>query len=311
MSLDLRQLRTFVTVAETGGLGPAAARLHLTQAALSLQLRGLQASLGVTLFDRTGRGLRPTEAGERLLEHARSTLGAALAMEQAASQLSPGVTAPAPGPALSFGTILDPAATRLGALLQAVSRRLPGWRPTLRHGTSGWVLREVRAGRLDAGLYLGRTDRLPVQACALAEVRYVVLGPAGWSQRLRGKTWAELAALPWIWTPPDSVHHRLLAPVFKQAGVRPQVVAEVDQEASMLDLVQTGLGLSLAREEVALRAAHEAGLTLSREHLQVTPLSLIAHRDRAAPAEIHALFDAAENVWADTAPQLRRPVHEA
>ncbi|OYU78919.1 MAG: hypothetical protein CFE45_29070 [Burkholderiales bacterium PBB5] len=113
--------------------------------------------------------------------------------------------------------------------------------------------------------------------------------------------WAQLAALPWITTPPESVHHRLLAPLWARLGRTPRTVARVDQEASMLDLVRAGFGLSLAREAVALREADEAGLAIWREQPLDTALWLLARPeaeiDPPRAAAVAQLFDTAAAVW--------------
>jgi LysR family transcriptional regulator for metE and metH len=73
--IDLRHLRSLVAIADTGKLAHAAERVHLTQSALSHQVRALEAHYGVALFRRTSAGLRFTTAGQRLLTLARETLG--------------------------------------------------------------------------------------------------------------------------------------------------------------------------------------------------------------------------------------------
>jgi DNA-binding transcriptional LysR family regulator len=129
----------------------------------------------------------------------------------------------------------------------------------------------------------------------------VVVAPRGWQARLHGLGWAELAALPWIVTPPDSVHHRLLAPLMARLGQRLHTVARVDQEASMIDLVRAGFGLSLAREAVALREADGAGLAVWRQQPLDTALSLLALEsppaDPARARTVAQLFDAAASIW--------------
>jgi len=70
-NLDLTALRSFVTVAETGKVTAAAARLNLTQSAVSMQLKRLEETLGVSLLDRAGRGVALSSAGEQLLSYAR------------------------------------------------------------------------------------------------------------------------------------------------------------------------------------------------------------------------------------------------
>src|SRR5262245_4907951 len=72
--LELRHLHLVAAIAETGGVTAAAAKLHLTQSALSHQLRDAEGRLGTRLFHRTGRRMRLTPAGERLLRSARAIL---------------------------------------------------------------------------------------------------------------------------------------------------------------------------------------------------------------------------------------------
>lgn len=73
-TLDLTTLRSFVAVADSGGVTRAAGTLHLTQSAVSMQLKRLEDSLDITLLDRSGRGIALTAAGEQLLSYARRML---------------------------------------------------------------------------------------------------------------------------------------------------------------------------------------------------------------------------------------------
>lgn len=85
--LELRHLRSLAAIADTGKLVQAAGRVHLTQSALSHQMRALEAHYGTTLFQRTGAGLRFTPAGQRLLQLARETLGAVAGAERDLARL--------------------------------------------------------------------------------------------------------------------------------------------------------------------------------------------------------------------------------
>ena len=72
--MDFKQLETFVCVAELGSFTRAAQALEVAQPALSRQVRALELELRETLFERTGRGVVPTDAGRRLLEHGHAIL---------------------------------------------------------------------------------------------------------------------------------------------------------------------------------------------------------------------------------------------
>jgi len=302
MKADLRQLQALVTIARHGTLNRAADALHCSPSALSMQLTALQQRLGVTLLRRTGRGLELTAEGERLLPAARDAVAAAerfvdLAVAPTATDTTTPALAPVP---VMLGTILDPAAIRLGEFLRSVRERGPHIHPVLRHGVSGSVLAEVQAGTLDLGFTLGEPPADGLRLLRLASVRYVVVAPRGWQARLTGCDWPELLALPWVDTPPTSVHHRLLAPLRAACAAPAHTVARVDQEVSMIDLVRAGFGLSLAREAVALREADQSGLVVSRAHRLDTALWLAA-RDVASDADVQrtvdTLFDAATGIW--------------
>lgn len=294
--MDLKHIRTFAAVAREGNLTRAAEHLHLTQPALSLQLKSFQESLDLTLFTRTAQGLAPNADGRALLPPALRILDALDDFQRAIAALRDTVQGD-----LRIGTILDPEFLRLGATLQYLVEHYPKIRPTLRHGMSGWVVKQVRAGELDVGFALGPQGRDPgaagLEALPLASFAYSVVAPKGWGAQVAGRDWTAIAALPWIWTPPDSVHHRLLADKFEALGIAPNAVAEVDQEASMLDLVRSGVGLSLARDSIALRESQANGLVLVKGLSIQAELSFVmqaARRDdplvAAACAAVQAAF---------------------
>jgi len=89
-AMDLRRLRTFVAVADNGSVSNAAKVLHITQPALSRQIRDLQEELGLRLFDRVGRQLVLTSEGEQLLIDCRGLLGHASALRDRAHSLGRG-----------------------------------------------------------------------------------------------------------------------------------------------------------------------------------------------------------------------------
>ncbi|MFF7397487.1 LysR family transcriptional regulator [Achromobacter sp. NPDC008082] len=290
--MDLKHIRTFAAVAREGNLTRAAEHLHLTQPALSLQLKNFQESLDLTLFARTAQGLAPNADGRALLPSALRILDALDDFQRAIGALRDTVQGE-----LRIGTILDPEFLRLGATLQYLVEHYPKIRPTLRHGMSGSVGRQVRAGELDVGFFLGpaRTSGgAGLDALPLAAFTYYVVAPKGWGAQVAGRGWAEIAALPWIWTPPDSVHHRLLTDKFDTLGIAPNAVAEVDQEASMLDLVRSGVGLSLVRDSIALRESQANGLLLIKGLSIQAELSFITQTPRRTDPLVAAAFAAVE-----------------
>lgn len=88
--MDLREVRTFVTVADLGSVSRAAEQLHVTQPALSRQIANLESELGLALFDRIGRRLLLTSEGAQLLQHCRGLLNYSQAVREQADGLKRG-----------------------------------------------------------------------------------------------------------------------------------------------------------------------------------------------------------------------------
>ncbi|MDA8256652.1 MAG: LysR family transcriptional regulator [Betaproteobacteria bacterium] len=295
--MDFNLIRSFVTLAREGNLTRTAQRLHLTQPALSLQLKKLHEQLGLVLFERTPRGMRLTRAGEQLLPAAQRALEASSELVSLAAGISGQI-----GGRLRIGTIVDPEFLRLGPFLKRLVEYHPGLSTDLAHGMSGALRREVAANRLDVAYTLGQPGMGDVDdaftVLTLTGFDYRVIAPPGWQERVRGKDWKDLAQLPWIGTPPDSVHHRLLEGIFRKAGVSQRIVAQVDLEPSMLDLVKSGVGLSLARDSIALRAAHAGGIVIA-DRVQVSAeLGFLCLCERRKEPAIAAAFSVIDAVWA-------------
>src|SRR5438132_12965059 len=118
--MDQPQLRAFVTVAHEGNLTRAAERLHLTQPAVSLQIKSLQAALELQLFTRTPSGMVLTDDGAKLLPFAERVLASIAELRAASSSLHATLSG-----TLAIGTILDPEFTRLGAFLKRLVETYP------------------------------------------------------------------------------------------------------------------------------------------------------------------------------------------
>ena len=303
--VDLRTLRAFVAVAREGNVTRAADQLHVTQPAVTLQLKRLAEDSGLTLFRRTSTGLELTQEGALLAAKAEQVLAAVTDFGQTAGHLSTRVRGK-----LRIGTIIDPEFTRLGAFLKALLESGPGIETTLRHGMSGDVPERLKRNELDAGFYLGDPqdyDPSPditgentaslFYARSLAQLTYCVVAPPSLASFVRGADWLQLASLPWIGTPPASVHNRMLARLFTNLGVRQHIVAQVDQEASMIAMTRTGVGLSLCRESIALHEQQSHGLVIADNVKLSTTLSFLCLEARMGDPSIIAAFDAIRRVW--------------
>jgi DNA-binding transcriptional LysR family regulator len=297
--MEFNQLRAFAAVAETGQLTRAAERLHLSQPALSAQIKALEEELGVRLFERTPNGMQPTRAGRELLVHGEKVLAAAEGLRQAARS----VRGEAAG-RLRIGTLSDPQSIRLGDILGRAVERFPLLELELHQEITGAALEAVRDGSLDASFYYGDLTAPHVDGLALRELVYCVAAPAGWKQRIDGAGWRELAALPWIVTPKISTHHRLMRTIFSEHGVAPAKVIEADNESVISNLVGSGLGLSLMRLDHALE--RERDVCIWPKARVRTTLWFIYRAERESDPLIAALLKVVAEAWQLPSPLGRK-----
>jgi DNA-binding transcriptional LysR family regulator len=301
----LRSIECFVAVAREGNVARAAEFLHLTQPAVSQHLRRLSEACGLTLFTRTAKGLQLTANGTILARNAEQVLAVLLAFRQAVREIADQVRG-----RLRIGTILDPDSIRLGAFINSLIQRTPAVRTELTHGISGNVPERIVRDELDAGFYLGDVNgtvcgqgtggdaggRL-FHCLDLAPFTYRVIAPPGWQHRVEGRGWDELAPLPWIGTPPASSHNRLLEPIFRRFGVQQNIIALVDQEPSMLDMVRSGVGLSLCRDSIALLEHQNRGIVICDAVDLKTTLEFICLNARREESTLCTAFEALMDVW--------------
>lgn len=294
--MDYSSLRAFIAVVREGNLTRAAEQLCVTQPALSLQLKKFQEGLGVKLLERTSHGMRLTEAGHRLLPSAERAIRAASEFGAAASSLKGDVTGD-----LKLGTIVDPEFLRLGPFLQKISESHPLIRFDLTHGMSGTVQRWVESGKVDAAytMDLTGTEKLSekFEVIPLTQFTYRVIGPAAWAGQIKNKSWEHLAKLPWIKTPEDSIHSKLLRKIFESESGAPQIVAQVDLEPTMLEIVRSGIALSLSRDSIALRQFHSGSVSIADRVSIDAELAFICRKDRIQEPRIRIALDAVKRLW--------------
>jgi len=290
--MELYQLRGFAVVAELGHLTRAAERLHVSQPALSAQIKALEDELGVVLFERVPTGMELTPAGHRLLPEALKVVTAAQALRGAAAAIKGEVAGPA-----RVGTLSDPAFIRLGEFLSRTVERFPLIDIELHHEITGAAFEMVREGTLDASFYYGDLVHPDIESARLRTMIYRVAAPAAWRSRVDGAAWDTVAAQPWITAPAISTHHALATSLFGARGGAPATLIEADNEAVLRSLVLSGLGVGLMREDLALEHAAAGDVCLWSDVRLETALQFIWLRARAEEPVVLALRAVIDEVW--------------
>ncbi len=294
--MDFNRLRSFAAVAEAGHLTRAAAKLHISQPALSAQIKALEDELGLALFERTSTGMTLTAAGRRLLVEADKILAASQAFQAEARALTGSVSGRA-----RVGTLSDPTFIRLGEFMAVAIERYPLLEIDFQHEITGVAMQRVRDGSLEASFYYGHMPNPQLAGIALRELAYRIAAPAAWRDRVQHAGWPEIGELPWIMPPPVSTHHQFAAAIFREHGVAPAKLIGADDEAVVSSLVASGVGVALIREDVALQMAQKEQVCLWQEMRIETTLRFIYLRAREHDPIVRALLDVVKWAW-----QLRR-----
>jgi DNA-binding transcriptional LysR family regulator len=290
--VELYQLRSFVAVAEAGHLTRAADRLHISQPAVSAQIKALEEELEVELFERRSSGMALTAAGKRLLAEAQKLLSAAQALRNEARALKGEVAGVA-----RVGTVSDAQFTRLAALTGAALERYPRIELQLQHEVTGAAFEKMRDGELDASFYYGELSHPGVRGLILRDVVYRIAAPAAWGERIGRAAWSDIATEPWVMTPAISTHHQLASALFQEHDVAPAKVVEADDEFVVGSLVEAGVGVALMREDIAVAKAAAGAVCLWQEVRLKTCLRFLYRAERERDPVIRALLGTLEDVW--------------
>ncbi len=243
--MELRHLRYFVMVAEHQNVRAASERLYVTQPAVSRQIHDLEAELGVSLFDRTSRGLRLTDAGHVFRQDALRILAAVDSAKQSARLRAAGLEGN-----LRIG--LTESAGWDGLVPDAIGqlqRTAPGIRIQLFPMATPRQLAALQDESLDGG-FVYVFDAPPADLVLVPLARHDIILAVPETSALAGQRLARAADLG---TDPFVVFEREVYPAYhdrlmaacQQAGLTPRIVQQVESESAVLSLVSAGIGVAL------------------------------------------------------------------
>jgi DNA-binding transcriptional LysR family regulator len=238
--MNLRHLRAFATIADTGGVARAATRLHLSQPALSRQIHALEDELGVPLFNRIGRGVQLTSEGEDLLRRSRRLLAEADSLGEHARSLKAG----------------ESGLLRIGASPQIIENTIAGFLTLYRRTHPGVEVQLVEDGgvRLQGRLERGEfdlttttgTEGTPFLAKPLFPVHLLAaLSPRHRLARRAMLEVAELADEPLLLLQSGFGSRAWFDVACHVANIRPRVLLESAAPHTVIALAATDYGIAI------------------------------------------------------------------
>ena len=304
--LKTRQLLLVVALAEEGNIHRAAAALNMTQPAASKTLRELEETLGVTLFDREPRGVRPTLYGDAIIRHARAVLGSLDQAQEELIALKSGRLGH-----VSIGAITSPGVRLLPAAVAAVKRLHADIRISVEIDTSNVLLERLAQDKLD--IVIGRLsaehDKVQLRYEPLAgEPAHAVVRAGHPLLKQKALTLGDVQQAAWLVPPAGSVLRHRFELMFQRASVAPP--SNVVETAAILfvtQLLEQSDMIAVLAEDVARYYARHgivAMLPLPMD-CRMDDFGIVTRADRlftpATEVMIEALRAVARDVYEDQA----------
>lgn len=237
--MKISDLKVFIRVADAGSLTLAAARMDLAQPNVSRIIRGLEQRLGAALFDRTGRGVKLTAAGERFREFALSTISGLESAEAEIASLS--------GAAPRRLTIVIPRHTGrllMPAVFRVFSSRLPEVHLDILEMHSKEASAALIEKTCDIAVYYDTTQSaFPDQKALFLESLYLTGHKKHLGDATGPITLAECAALPMLVFSNPS-YARMIERAFEQERIVPEKLEYLDNKVAMVAFAMEGQGVA-------------------------------------------------------------------
>lgn len=255
--MEIRQLRAFVAIAELGTFTAGAQRVHVTQAAISMQIRQLENELGAKLFIRAPRRVMLTEAGEQLLQRARQILRDHDAAVEEIAEL-----AGAERGRLRIGSASAMVTTDvLPQLLKELRRQHQGAEVTVSSGTSEALVQQILAGELDLAFVSLPVEARGINTELLSQDQLVaVASPRHRLAKQRTISAYSLAGEKLILGERGGNTRRLIDQFFAQAGVALQVSMELSRQAAIRRMVEEDMGVGIVPLQTVTEAVEKGRL---------------------------------------------------
>jgi len=284
--LNLNHLAIFQAVAEAGSIGGGAARLHVSQPAVSKQLKEFEHTLGLALFDRLPKGVRLTAAGEQLLIFARRIATAESAAEQTLAEMRD----------LHAGRLAIGASTTIGnymlpALLAQFRQTWPGIEIALEIANTEVIQHKLLENSLDLGLTEGfvESDELHADVFAMDSL-VIIAAPNHHLAGRSGLTLEQLCDEPCVLREPGSGTRSVIERMLMERGLKHASAMSLGSTEAIKRAVAAGAGISLvSRLTVTSELAAGTLAVLSVDDLQLErPLHKVHLRNKQPSRAVQA-----------------------
>jgi DNA-binding transcriptional LysR family regulator len=285
-TFNLDHLETFVRVIETGSFSAAAAKLGLTQPAISLQIRQLEKRLGTALVERVGRRARPTSAGSDLLAHAdRIDDAVSSAIDSVARHAADAIGH------VRLGTDNTVTIFLLPPVLGALRRRYPNLAITVSTGNAADIVKAVEENQIDLAFATLPVSGRALEVTPVIDDAIVAIAPKDMALPLR-LTAANLAKLPLLLSQPGSASRRITDRWFARGNATVSAAMSLGSAEAIKAMAIAGLGCGILPEMAVGKEGREKFVVRPLSPQLKRTMGVVIRKDKRLSKGLKATYDA-------------------
>lgn len=244
--MEIYQLRSFIAVAETGNLTKAARKIHISQSALSSQIKSLEEELNTDLFIRSAKGMTLTHQGTQILKDAEGVIAAVTKLIQNAGENKKNKKM-----ILNIGLNTDPNFLNITGISKKIFNSMPSITINYIGSKTIEVCEMLRNKKIDIGFMYGDVWEKDLHFTRISSVTVCVVIPENIAKDMDEPDLSKIAALPWIWTSCQCPFHLEFRKILDTDNLSVNQTADAVEESIVRELVKDNTGLALMRLDEA------------------------------------------------------------
>tara|TARA_B110000037_G_scaffold214716_1_gene271049 strand:- start:2237 stop:3118 length:882 start_codon:yes stop_codon:yes gene_type:complete len=289
--MELHQLKSFITIAEEKNLTRAAERLFTSQPAVSAHIKSLEEELGLSLFDRTSRGMILTLDGEKMLEKAQHTLNSITEINHLARDLQAN-----PSGTLKVGVILDADDIKLELISESLYQTHPGIQLEFIHSSSGTISEGLLNGDLDVGFFEGIVETPLLTGIKVGKTNLIIIGSPKFQNDFQSSDWKAIEQLPWVFKTPQCSYYKLMERISKANDLSLNRRYVIDHEGTCLQFARNGSALSVVNANVVEKELAQGSLIAWKGFHEALDIHLLCTSKRSQERTITAFFQTTKTI---------------
>lgn len=287
--MELYHLRTFIAVASEQNLTRAAQKLFISPSSVSAHIKALEEELNVELFIRSPRGMHPTRAGEFLKQKAENALCTVEDFTRSARAFCD-----QPSGCVRFGINMPPEWLQIPTLIKNTNVKYPHITFEFISSVTQRITEALEDRTLDVGYIYGDPISDAVETYGLLRTELVIAGPAHWADQIESATWEALANLPWICDPYYCPFQAIADNMFAERGLTCNKVMSISDDATRLELIKGGIGLSVIEKCLAEESVQ---IVIRETEPFFCDLNFAYLKSRAGESLIRAVIAQVTTLW--------------